>query len=286
MEFNRKKYNILILLMIVMIAVCLTVFACFAVCGTRLGLNSFFVLMSQKGEYLTDVEKKAAGIEFIDKYITTYNLANAEYSDGNYETAMDMYEQVLDDNVGGSIKGRSCINLSLSRTKTIDFDDIYERFEDFEDGKETDVLVLADKIIKAIQVLEHAKEDLTDNGCAGEEDTLDLSIPEEELKEAEKLDSDIDKEIEELKEMLKELNLSSGSGDSDDTDNSNGGSGEGESQPAGGDAREDQVRDYLEEQQTRTKEEQERTQSEFDERNYWSGDDAGSGDEGANPKPW
>ena len=147
-------------------------------------------------------------------------------------------------------------------------------------------MVLADKIIKAIQVLEHAKEDLTDNGCVGEEDTLDLSIPEEELKEAEKLDSDIDKEIEELKEMLKELNLSSGSGDSDDTDNSNGGSGEGESQPAGGDAREDQVRDYLEEQQTRTKEEQERTQSEFDERNYWSGDDAGSGDEGANPKPW
>lgn len=286
MEFNRKKYNKLILLMIVMIVVCLAVFACFALCGTRLGLNSFFVLMSQKGEYPVEAEKKAAEIEFIDKYITTYNLANAEYSEGDYENAMVKYEQVLDDTVDGSIKGRSCINLSLSRTRTIDFDDIYDRFEDFEDGKETDVLVLADKIIKAIQVLEHAKEDLTDNGCVGEEDTLDLSIPEEELKEAEKLDSDIDKEIEELKEMLKELNLSSGSGDSDDTDNSNGGSGEGESQPSGGDAREDQVRDYLEEQQTRTKEEQERTQSEFDERNYWSGDDAGSGDEGANPKPW
>ena len=286
MEFNRKKYSVLILLMIVMIIVCLAVFACFAVCGARLGLNSFFVLRSKQGEYLVDVEEKAAGIEFIDKYITTYNLANAEYSKGNYENAMDKYEQVLDDNVTGSIKGRSCINLSLSRTRTIDFDDIYERFEDFEDGKETYVYVLADKIIKAIQVLEHAKEDLTDNGCAGEEDTLDLSVPEEELKEAKKLDSDIDKEIEELKDMLKELNLTSGSGDSDDTDNSNGGSGEGESQPSGGDAREDQVRDYLEQQQSRTKEEQERTQSDYDERNYWSGKDAGTGDDGANPKPW
>ena len=288
MEFNRKKYNILIFLMIVMIIVCLAVFACFAVCGTRLGLNSFFVLMSQKGEYPVDAEEKAAEIEFIDKYITTYNLANAEYSDGDYEDALDLYEQVLDDNVVGSIKGRSCINLSLSRTRTIDFDDIYERIEDFEDGKETDVLVLADKITKAIKALEHAKADLTDNGCVGEEDTLDLSIPEEELKEAKSLASDIDKEIEELKEMLEKLKQSSGGGGSDETDNNSGGSGEDESQPSGGDEREDEVRNFLEEQQTRTKEEQEQTQSDYDERNYWSGEDAGAGtgEESANPKPW
>ena len=287
MEFNRKKYNLLMFLMIVMIVVCLAVFTCFAVCGTRLGLNSFFVLMSQKGEYPTEVEEKAAGIEFIDKYIATYNLANAEYSDGHYEQAMDMYEQVLDDNVTGSIKGRSCINLSLSRTRTIDFDDIYERFDDFEDGKETDIMVLADKITKAIQVLEQAKEDLTGNGCAGEEDTLDLSIPEEERNEAEKLASDIDKEIEKLKKMLEKLKQSAGGGGSDDTDNNQGsGSGDSESQPSGGDAREDEVRDFLEEQQTRTKEEQEQSQSDYDERNYWSGEDAGFGDDSANPKPW
>ena len=287
MEFNRKKYNLLMFLMIVMIVVCLAVFTCFAVCGTRLGLNSFFVLMSQKGEYPTEVEEKAAGIEFIDKYITTYNLANAEYSDGHYEQAMDMYEQVLDDNVTGSIKGRSCINLSLSRTRTIDFDDIYERFDDFEDGKETDIMVLADKITKAIQVLEQAKEDLTGNGCAGEEDTLDLSIPEEERNEAEKLASDIDKEIEKLKKMLEKLKQSAGGGGSDNTDNNHGsGSGDSESQPSGGDAREDEVRDFLEEQQTRTKEEQEQSQSDYDERNYWSGEDAGTGDDSANPKPW
>ena len=287
MEFNRKKYNLLMFLMIVMIVVCLTVFTCFAVCGTRLGLNSFFVLMSQKGEYPTEVEEKAAGIEFIDKYITTYNLANAEYSDGHYEQAMDMYEQVLDDNVTGSIKGRSCINLSLSRTRTIDFDDIYERFDDFEDGKETDIMVLADKITKAIQVLEQAKEDLAGNGCVGEEDTLDLSIPEEERNEAEKLASDIDKEIEKLKKMLEKLKQSAGGGGSDDTDNNHGsGSGDSESQPSGGDAREDEVRDFLEEQQTRTKEEQEQSQSDYDERNYWSGEDAGTGDDSANPKPW
>lgn len=274
-------------LMIVMIVVCLAVFTCFAVCGTRLGLNSFFVLMSQKGEYPTEVEEKAAGIEFIDKYITTYNLANAEYSDGHYEQAMDMYEQVLDDNVTGSIKGRSCINLSLSRTRTIDFDDIYERFDDFEDGKETDIMVLADKITKAIQVLEQAKEDLTGNGCVGEEDTLDLSIPEEERNEAEKLASDIDKEIEKLKKMLEKLKQSAGGGGSDNTDNNHGsGSGDSESQPSGGDAREDEVRDFLEEQQTRTKEEQEQSQSDYDERNYWSGEDAGFGDDSANPKPW
>ncbi|MBO6299714.1 MAG: tetratricopeptide repeat protein [Lachnospiraceae bacterium] len=290
MEFNRKKYNLLMFLMIVMIVVCLAVFTCFAVCGTRLGLNSFFVLMSQKGEYPTEVEEKAAGIEFIDKYITTYNLANAEYSDGHYEQAMDMYEQVLDDNVTGSIKGRSCINLSLSRTRTIDFDDINERFDDFEDGKETDIMVLADKITKAIQVLEQAKEDLTGNGCVGEEDTLDLSIPEEERNEAEKLASDIDKEIEKLKKMLEKLKQSAGGGGSDDTDNTDNnqgsGSGDSESQPSGGDAREDEVRDFLEEQQTRTKEEQEQSQSDYDERNYWSGEDAGIGDDSANPKPW
>ena len=287
MEFNRKEYNKLILLMIVMIIVCLAVFACFAVCGARLGLNSFYVLMSKNGEYLVDVEEKAAEIGFIDRYITTYNLANAEYSDGNYAKAMDMYEQVLDDNVTGSVKGRSCINLSLSRTRMIDFDDIYDRFEDFEDGKETDIYVLADKITKAIQVLEHAKEDLADNGCVGEDDALDLSIPEEELKEAEKLDSDIDKEIEELKEMLEKLKQSSGSGDPDDADNNNGGgSGEDGNGQSGGGAREDEIRNFLEDQQTRTKEEQEQTQSNYDERNYWSGEDSGSGDEGVNLKPW
>ena len=285
MEFNRKKYNTLILLMIVMIVVCLAVFACFAVCGARLGLNSFFVVMSSKGEYPVEAEEKAAEIKFIDQYVTTYNLANAEYSGGNYEKAMEMYEQVLDDNVTGSIKGRSCINLSLSRTRTIDFDDIYERFEDFEDGKETDVYVLADKITKAIQVLEHAKEDLSGNGCTGEEETLDLSIPEAELKEAKKLDSDIDKEIEELKDMLKKLQQSSGGGDSDDSSDDSS-SGDSDGQSSGGGAREDQVRDYLEKQQSRTKEEQEQTQSDYDERNYWSGEDAGYGSDGANPKPW
>ena len=287
MEFNRKKYNKLILLMLVMIIVCLAVFACFAVCGARLGLNSFFVLMSHKGEYPVEVEEKAAGIGFIDKYITTYNLANAEYSDGNYEKAIDMYEQVLDDSVTGSIKGRSCINLSLSRTRMIDFDDIYERFEDFEDGKETDVYVLADKITKAIQVLEHAKKDLADNGCVGEEDTLDRSIPEKELKEAKKLDSYIDKEIEELKDMLEKLKQSSAGGEPGDPDNNNGsGSGDDGSGRSGGGAREDEVRNFLEDQQTRTKEEQEQTQSDYDERNYWSGQDGDSGKDGANPKPW
>ncbi|MBR5376143.1 MAG: hypothetical protein IK139_02580 [Lachnospiraceae bacterium] len=285
MEFNRKKYNTLILLMIVMIIVCLAVFSCFAVCGTRLGLNSFFVLMSGKGEYPVEAEEQAARIEFIDKYVTTYNLANAEYSEGNYEKAMEMYEEVLDDNVTGSIKGRSCINLSLSRTKTIDFDDIYDRFEDFEDGKETDLYVLADKITKAIQVLEHAKKDLSDNGCVGEEETLDLSVPEKELKDAKKLDADIDEEIEELKEMLEKLAQSAGGGGSGD-DSSGSSSGDSDEQPSGGSAREDQVRDFLEEQQSRTKETQEQTQNDYDERNYWSGEDAGSGDEGANPKPW
>ena len=286
MEFNRKKYNLLIVRMILMILVCLVVFACFAVCGTRLGLNSFFVLMSKKGEYPVEAEEKAAEIEYIDKYITTYNLANAEYDDGNYEKALDMYEHVLDDNITGSIKGRSCINLALSRTKTIDFDDINDRFEDFEDGKETDILVLADKITKAIQVLEHAKEDLADNGCVGEEDTLDLSIPEEELEQAKKLDSDIDKEIEELKEMLEKLQQAYGGGGSGNPDNGSS-SGEGDSQSSGGGAREDEVRNLLEEQQARTKEEQEQTQNEFDERNYWSGQDEGSGkDESSCPQPW
>ena len=287
MEFNRKKYNKLILLMLVMTVVCLAVFACFGICGTRLGLNSFYVLMSKKGEYPVEIEEKAAGIGFIDKYITTYNLANAEYSDGDYEKAMDMYEQVLDDNVTGDIKGRSCINLSLSRTKTIDFDDIYDRFEDFEDGKETDIYVLADKINKAIHVLEHAKKDLADNGCVGEEDTLDLSIPEKELKEARKLDSDIDKEIEELKDMLEKLKQASSDGDSGDPgDNNGGGSGEdGNAQPAGG-AREDEVRRYLEDQQTRTKEEQEQTQNDYDGRNYWLGKDWDSGSSSTSSKPW
>ncbi len=282
MKFDRKKYNILILRMIVMILVCLAVFACFAVCGTRLGLNSFFVLMSQKGEYPVEAEEKAAEIGFIDEYITTYNLANAEYDGGNYEKAMDMYEKVLKDNVTGNIKGRSCINLSLSRTKTIDFDDIYERYEDFEDGKETDIVVLADKITKAIHVLERAKEDLSDNGCVGKKDTLDLSIPEEELDEAKKLDSDIDKEIKELKEMLEKLKQESGGGGGSEDNNSGGGSGEGDEQSSGGDAREDQVRNILEEQQAKTMEEQEQAKSDYDEIRYFSGEDEGGG----NPKPW
>ena len=116
-------------------------------------------------------------------------------------------------------------------------------------------------------------------------DVTDLSLLVEELKEAEKLDHDIDEEIEELKDMLKELQQSAGGGGSGD-DSSGSSSGDSDEQPSGGSAREDQVRDFLEEQQSRTKETQEQTQNDYDERNYWSGEDAGSGDEGANPKPW
>lgn len=295
MEFNRKKYNILIVLMILMLVVCLAVFACFAVCGARIGLNSFFVLMSERGEYPVDAEEKAAKIEFIDKYITTYNLANAEYANEHYENAIDKYEQVLDDDVTGSLKGRTCINLSLSRTKTIDFDDIYDRFDDFEKGKETDVVVLADKINKAIQVLEHAKEDLSDNGCVGEEDTLDVSIPAEELEEAKKLDKDIDKEIEELKEMLEKLQPPSSGGNSGNDNNNSGGggsSGGGDGQSSGSSQRENQVKNELEQQQSRTMEEQSQAQDDYNEGRYWSGrdqdegDEGGSGEGGSNPKPW
>ncbi|MCR5209587.1 MAG: tetratricopeptide repeat protein [Lachnospiraceae bacterium] len=298
MEFNRKKYNILIVLMLLMLVVCLAVFACFAVCGARIGLNSFFVLMSEKDKYPVDAEEKAAKIEFIDKYITTYNLANAEYANGNYENALEMYEQVLDDNVTGRLKGRTCVNLSLSRTKTIDFDDIYERFDDFEDGKETDVVVLVDKINQAIKVLENAKKDLSDNGCVGEEGTLDLSIPQEELDEAAKLDEDIDKEIEELKKMLEKLQPPSSGGDSGNDDNNDGGggsSGGGSGQSSGNSGREDEVKNQLEQQQSRTKEEQTQAQDDFKEDQYWngksegsggSGDEGGQGESGNDSKSW
>ena len=266
----------------------------FIVLGLRLAVNLAFVAGSKKEVYFENAERFVSGIEMVDPYAVDYNIGIARAAAGDHAAAIVQYEKALEKGVLGGKKAMACINMSISRTKTVDLDGIHKEFAAFKNGEEINVEALVEKIFSAISVLTDAREDLSENGCIEGKDA-DMTIPEEYMADAKLLDHDIYDEIELLKRMLLELGVQSGEGDDGDQggngndgdddeneDDSNGSEGESE--------REKKLRKKLEKQQRDALEEQNKAKEEYKEYKGRSGNgndgNEGEGGNEGDKRPW
>lgn len=115
---------------------------------------------------------------FFEPYICHYNQGNVAYQNGNYEAAIEEYEKALK---SGISQKRDClcrINIALSMVAPIDIDDINDQ-----------------NIDETINQLKEAKQVLTENGCAHENDSDGHNEDAQQLKE------DIDELIEQLEQQ-------------------------------------------------------------------------------------
>lgn len=263
----KSQYIIFNILQILATLACIATFVFFIIMGVRLLVNSLYVAAASQDVYIEAPEKMIGRqVTFLDRYVTRYNIGNGRYAAGDYDSAVNNYEKALSEGILGGRKCKTCVNLALSRTKTIDFETIYSEFGKFKKGQDIDREALINQIKDAIGVLEDAGEDLTANGCTGEEP--DMSIPEEDRETARLLKEDIDKEIEELKKMLAELMQGGEGGDSQGEESPDGGSGSGKKASQNGSggttSREDKIKGELEKQQREAMEEQSEAEEDYE----------------------
>ena len=144
--------------------------------GSRLITNHSFVNAYNRGEYETKAEEQLLKMNFPESYLPFYNLGNAAYKMGDYNSAIGYYNQALQNYPP---KNKEClirINLALSLCNTIDFYNL--------DSQE--------KIDTALFVLYKARDVLLEKGCATNEGDGHNA-------DAQKLKEDIDAMIEKLK---------------------------------------------------------------------------------------
>ena len=144
--------------------------------GTRLFTNHSFVNAYYEGEYDTEEEEKLLNMNFPESYIPYYNLGNAAYKKGDYNSAIGYYNQALQNYPPEDKDCLIRINLALSLCNTIDFYNL--------DSQE--------KIDTALFVLYKARDVLLENGCASDEGDGHNA-------DAQQLKEDIDEMIEKLK---------------------------------------------------------------------------------------
>ena len=174
--------------------------------GTRLYTNHSFVNAYNNGEYETEAEEKLLKMNFPESYIPYYNLGNAAYKKGDYNSAIGYYNQALQNYPPEDKDCLIRINLALSLCNTIDFYDL--------DSQE--------KIDTALFILYKARDILLENGCATEEGDGHNA-------DAQQLKEDIDAMIEKLKNPDSASNSDQPQDqppqENDDSDSSSGGSG-------------------------------------------------------------
>ncbi len=142
----------------------------------RLYINHSFVNNYNMGIYDTEQEEKLLEFNFPQSYLPYYNLGNAAYKKGDYNSAIGYYNSAL---TMLPPEGKDClirINLALSMCNTINFYDL--------DTQE--------KVDTALFILYKARDVLTENGCASEEGHDGHNADAQQLKE------DIDRMIEQL----------------------------------------------------------------------------------------
>ena len=144
--------------------------------GTRLITNHSFVNAYNKGEYETEAEEKLLKMNFPESYLPYYNLGNAAYKKGDYNSAIGYYNQALQNYPPEDKDCLIRINLALSMCNTIDFYNL--------DSQE--------KIDTALFILYKARDVLLENGCATNEGDGHNA-------DAQQLKEDIDAMIEKLK---------------------------------------------------------------------------------------
>ena len=160
-EKLKIQYIIFNILQILAMLACIAAFVFFIIMGVRLIVNSLYVAAASQDVYIEAPEKKIGKqVTFLDRYVTRYNVGNGRYAAGDYDSAVNSYEKALSEGVLGGRKCKICVNLALSRTKTIDFETIYSEFGKFKEGREIDREALINQIKDAIGVLEDAGEDI------------------------------------------------------------------------------------------------------------------------------
>ena len=165
-----------------------------------IGLLVFFVFLINyvaNENFIKNVSAKMYGenvlsfLGFTEKYIAPYNLGNMYYEEGEYDLAIEQYNEALSYEPE---EGPDClirINLALSMVMPIDVDNLEP--EDIDD---------------TIDILEDAIDILTENGCAADKRR------DSHNKDAQQLKKDIEDLIEKLKQQQQEQ--SNGDGDPDD----------------------------------------------------------------------
>lgn len=163
----------------------------------RILINRSFLNDYAEGYYAFDTEKKLLSANIPESYLPHYNLGNAAYESGDYDSAVIFYQRALSYYIP---HGKECdirVNLALSMIGRIDFDHLTDD----------------ERIQKAIDELMAARDVLTEEGCA-DPDGTDGHDP-----EAEQLKQDIDRMI----EMLKNRSSGDDSGDDETEEQSDSG---------------------------------------------------------------
>ncbi len=196
---KRIPLRIYFMIIIALIALALTIFL-----ARRLWINHSFVSAYNNGEYNTEEEAKLTKNNFPESYVPYYNLGNAAYKNGDYNTAIGYYQEAMkmypprDKDI--SIR----INQALAMCNTIDFNDLNTQ----------------EKIDTALFILYKARDLLTEKGYAteaGTEETVDPT--------AQQLKEDIDRLIEQLENPQQSQQNNNDQEQNQSGDNDNGSSG-------------------------------------------------------------
>ena len=145
--------------------------------ASRLVINRMFVSAYNKQEYKTESEEKLLKFNFPEGYLPYYNLGNAAYRQGDYNSAVAYYTEALKEYPPEKKECDIRVNLALALCNTINFYNL--------DTQE--------KIDTALFVLYKARDVLLEKGCATDEGEPGHDPEAQQLKE------DIDKMIEKLK---------------------------------------------------------------------------------------
>ena len=182
----------------------LALLAVTVIMARRLIINHSFVSAYESGDYHIEQEKSLLTMNFPESYVPYYNLGNAAYKLGDYNSAISYYTKALEMYPS---EGKECdirVNLALALCDTIDFYNLDSQ----------------DKIDTALFMLYKARDVLTEKGCASDVEGEQGHDP-----EAQQLKEDIDKMIEKLKNP--DQSGSNGqqeqSSSSDDSDGESGG---------------------------------------------------------------
>ncbi len=235
--------------------------------GRRLILNHSYVKAYEKGDYKTEMEESLLTMNFPEGYVPYYNLGNAAYRYGDYNSAISYYTKALENYPP---EGRDCkirINLALALCDTIDF---YH-------------LDTQEKVDTALFILYKARDVLLEKGCATDEEGQTGHDA-----DAQKLKEDIDEMIKKLENPDKNQNNSQQQENNSGNDNSDESSGD-NSQPSD---REKKIQGELEGKKKDALEDRKDQQGTLEK---WSdyigggnGDENGEGEGGANSgsSPW
>lgn len=205
--------------------------------------NENLIKEYEDGNYSVDTEPLFAG-NWFESYIAPYNKANQHYQKGEYEAAMESYNQALEMEMPEEKECSVRINLALAM--------IYNMGEEY---------AAPENIETSIETLKEAREILLEEGCAGEEE-------DGHSDEAQKLKEEIDDLIEQLEQQQQQQQQpTSGEGEPEEQQ-------ENPEEQEEQEAREEEIKDYLQQTQQEAIEEREAAMEEYEEYN-WDTDEYG-----------